>query len=247
MNDLEAYHTQEELDELQAQLERARQQLSDLKLATAAVTEGIWLLHLVHGNAAHKDNSMRWSKQYRNLLGYSRAQDFPDGWNSWLNAMHAEDMDRVVNAYDKHIAVKSSNTPYLVEYRLMTAKRGYVWFRERCATMRDENGEALVSAGAIRDISDEYAARELYQINLKNTERSMLKISDIAETVNQVAMQLTLLSMNAAIEAARAGDAGRGFKVVAGEVKKLATHTNHAMNEIRKMAENGEAEHKTSP
>jgi PAS domain S-box-containing protein len=237
MNDIEAYHTQEELEELQAQLERARQQLADLKLATAAVTEGIWLLHLVHGNAAHKDNSMRWSKQYRKLLGYDRAQDFPDGWDSWLNAMHADDMNRVVTAYDKHITDKSGNTPYLVEYRLMTAKRGYVWFRERCATVRDENGDALVSAGAIRDISDEYAARELHQLNLKNTEQSMLKISDIAETVNQVAMQLTILSMNAKIEAARAGQAGRGFAVVANEVSRLAAHTNKAMNEIRKMAD----------
>ena len=50
-------------------------------------------------------------------------------------------------------------------------------------------------------------------------------------------MQLTILSMNAAIEAARAGQAGRGFVMVAVEVKNLADHTNKAMNEIRKMAE----------
>ena len=62
----------------------------------------------------------------------------------------------------------------------MTAKRGYVWFRERCATLRNKYGDALVSAGAIRDISDEYAAEELHQLNLKHTEQNMLKISDIA-------------------------------------------------------------------
>jgi hypothetical protein len=156
--------------------------------------------------------------------------------------MHPDDMDRVVASYNKHIVDKSGATPYLVEYRLMTAKRGYVWFRERCATVRNEDGEAMVSAGAIRDISDEYSAKELHQINLKNTEQNMLKISDIAETVNQVAMQLTILSMNAKIEAARAGQAGRGFAVVAGEVSKLAAHTTNAMNEIRKMAENGEVD-----
>lgn len=231
--------TKSELDELRNQLEGVQQQLADLKLANSAVTEGIWLLHLINGDAAHASNSMRWSKQYRKLLGYERTQDFPDGWDSWLNAMHAEDMDVTVAAYNKHINDKSGNTPYLVEYRLMTAKRGYVWFRERCATLRNEYGDALVSAGAIRDISDEYAAKELHQLNLKHTEQNMLKISDIAETVNQVAMQLTILSMNAAIEAARAGQAGRGFAVVAVEVKNLADHTNKAMNEIRKMAESG--------
>ena len=237
MYDEELDETKSELDELRSQLEGVQQQLADLKLANSAVTEGIWLLHLINGNAAHASNSMRWSKQYRKLLGYERTQDFPDGWDSWLNAMHAEDMDVTVAAYNKHINDKSGNTPYLVEYRLMTAKRGYVWFRERCATLRNEYGDALVSAGAIRDISDEYAAKELHQLNLKHTEQNMLKISDIAETVNQVAMQLTILSMNAAIEAARAGHAGRGFAVVAVEVKNLADHTNKAMNEIRKMAE----------
>lgn len=237
MYDEELDETKSELDELRNQLEGVQQQLADLKLANSAVTEGIWLLHLINGDAAHASNSMRWSKQYRKLLGYERTQDFPDGWDSWLNAMHAEDMDVTVAAYNKHINDKSGNTPYLVEYRLMTAKRGYVWFRERCATLRNEYGDALVSAGAIRDISDEYAAKELHQLNLKHTEQNMLKISDIAETVNQVAMQLTILSMNAAIEAARAGQAGRGFAVVAVEVKNLADHTNKAMNEIRKMAE----------
>jgi Methyl-accepting chemotaxis protein (MCP) signalling domain/PAS fold len=226
-----------EWDELQAQLARAQQQLADLKLANSAVTEGIWLLHLVNGDAANASNSMRWSKQYRKLLGYNHIQDFPDGWDSWLNAMHADDMDVTVAAYNKHITDKSGNTPYLVEYRLMTADRGYVWFRERCATMRNEYGQALVSAGAIRDISDEHASKELHQLNLQHTEQNMHKISEIAETVNQVAMQLTILAMNATIEAARAGQAGRGFAVVANEVSRLAAHTTKAMNEIRKMAE----------
>ena len=230
-------NSQSEIDELRDQLERVQQQLADLKLANSAVTEGIWLLHLVNGDAAHISNSMRWSKQYRKLLGYERQQDFPDGWDSWLKVMHPEDMDVTVNAYNKHINDKSGNTPYLVEYRLMTAKRGYVWFRERCSTLRNEYGDAQVSAGAIRDISDEHAAKELYQLNLEHTEQNMRKISNIAETVSQVATQLTILAMNATIEAARAGQAGRGFAVVASEVSKLATHTTKSMSEIRKMAE----------
>jgi Methyl-accepting chemotaxis protein (MCP) signalling domain/PAS fold len=238
----EVYDAQAELDNLQAQLDRARQQLADLKLANSAVTEGIWLLHLVNGDAAHDSNSMKWSKQYRKLLGYDRVQDFPDGWDSWLHAMHPDDMDSVVAAYNKHIADKTGSTPYLVEYRLMTAKRGYVWFRERCATVREEDGEALVSAGAIRDISDEREAINLHKSNTEHNEKSMMQIMDIADTVKQVAMQLTILAMNAKIEAARAGQAGRGFAVVAGEVSRLAEHTNKAMNEIRKMAETSEAE-----
>jgi PAS domain S-box-containing protein len=229
--------TQLELDELRDQLEHAQQQLADLKLANSAVTEGIWVLHLVDGDADNAGNTVRWSKQLRKLLGYDHIKDFPDVWDSWLAAIHPDDLDATAAAYNKHIADKSGNTQYLVEYRLMTAKHGYVWFRERCATVRDEYGKALVSAGAIRDISDEYNTKTLHQTNLEHTEQNMRKISDIAETVNQIAMQLTILAMNATIEAARAGNAGRGFAVVAGEVSKLATRTNEAMNQIRKMVE----------
>ena len=65
----EVSDSQLEIDALRDQLERVQQQLADLKLANSAVTEGIWLLHLVNGDAAHISNSMRWSKQYRKLLG----------------------------------------------------------------------------------------------------------------------------------------------------------------------------------
>ena len=49
--------------------------------------------------------------------------------------------------------------------------------------------------------------------------------------------QTNLLALNASIEAARAGDAGKGFSIVAEEIGALAGDTNNAANEIRKMSD----------
>ncbi|MDZ5648168.1 methyl-accepting chemotaxis protein [Nitrospirillum sp. BR 11828] len=63
--------------------------------------------------------------------------------------------------------------------------------------------------------------------------QSAQRIGEVVTLINDIASRTNLLALNATIEAARAGDAGKGFAIVASEVKSLATQTAQATDEIR--------------
>jgi methyl-accepting chemotaxis protein len=101
------------------------------------------------------------------------------------------------------------------------------------------NQEGITSVNTLYEKSEEYskASDQIFSA-VGNLAESLKNISVFVDSIKAIAEQTNLLALNAAIEAARAGEAGKGFAVVADEVRKLADESRQSTEEINNMMNN---------
>ena len=165
--------------------DRTQYEIMKYMLANKALNTSLWDMEVIDGDPVNPNNTFMWSKEFRQMLGFTDEYNFPNKLNSWSDRLHPEDKERTLNAFAKHLTDYSGKTPYNIKYRLKLKNGEYRDFQALGDTMRDDFGKPLRVAGLLRDIAEEKAG-ELNKQLLEHINRASNLIDGINKLVHEL-------------------------------------------------------------
>ena len=164
--------------------------LMKYQLANKAMGVSLWDMNVINGDPVNPDNTFIWSPEFRKMLGFTDERDFPNVLSSWSDRIHPEDKERTINHFSEHLLDHTGKTPYDIKNRLKMKDGTYRYFHAFGDTLRDDSGNAVKVAGALRDMTLEVEAQKRL-----DEEREKLKNNDLRLGLLKTSMQIALWDM----------------------------------------------------
>lgn len=148
-----------------------------VELIQEALGSGSWRMDF---NEKGELISVLWSQVFRDMIGYKDHYDFKDDFESFANLLHNDDRKRVTEHFWNAVNDYNDESPYDIEYRLLTKNRGYRWFHAAGRFARREDGSPISVVGFFIDIDDEKKAEERLRLANKAREEQLHILKSLA-------------------------------------------------------------------
>jgi methyl-accepting chemotaxis protein len=116
---------------------------------------GLWEAVLVDGDAMHPQSRWTWSAEFRRMIGYENAADFPNVVQSWSDKLHPDDVQPTFAAFAGHLTDKTGRARYRVNYRLKMRDGSYRWFRATGGCRHQADGKTIRACGSLTDVHEQ--------------------------------------------------------------------------------------------